>query len=133
MRPWLGALCAITLVLTVTAPGVAQQAPPSQPGTAGQGQQTPQPGGMQGGGMMMCPMMGMMGGGGMQGGGMMGGGMMGGGMQGMMGGAGVMGMMGGQTDPKTMGRMLQMRGEMLKAIGDVLMKHGKALESQPAK
>jgi len=26
-----------------------------------------------------------------------------------------------------------MRGEMLKAVGDVLIKHGKAMESQPAK
>jgi len=41
---------------------------------------------------------------------------------------GMMGMMGGQTDPKTMGRMLQMRGEMLKAAGDILLKHGKMLE-----
>lgn len=31
-------------------------------------------------------------------------------------------------DPKTLGRMLQLRGDMLKAMGDVLLKHGKALE-----
>jgi hypothetical protein len=76
------------------------------------------PGGQ--GHMMMCPM--MMGGGGMMGGGMMGSGMMGSGTMGMP-------MMGGSTDPKTMGRMLQMRGEMMKAIGDIMMKHGKAMES----
>jgi hypothetical protein len=40
-----------------------------------------------------------------------------------------MGMMGGQPmDPKTVGRMLQLRGDMLKAVGEVLYKHGKALE-----
>ncbi|HKB24802.1 MAG TPA: hypothetical protein VKG64_07075 [Methylomirabilota bacterium] len=61
-----------------------------------------------GGGMgMMCPM-----------------------MMGMMGGGG---MMGGQQDPKLTGRMLQLHGEMMKAMGDVLMKHGKALETQPPK
>jgi hypothetical protein len=54
---------------------------------------------------MMCPMMAM-----------------------MMEPAG-MGMMGGQQmDPKTVGRMLQLRGDILKAIGDVLLKHGKAME-----
>jgi len=37
-------------------------------------------------------------------------------------------MMGGQMDPKTQGRMLQMRGEMLKARGDILLKYGKLLE-----
>jgi hypothetical protein len=30
-------------------------------------------------------------------------------------------------DPKTAGRMLQMRGEMLRAIADVMTKHGKEL------
>jgi hypothetical protein len=62
-------------------------------------------GGMMGPAMMgmMCPMMGQM---------------MGQGMAGMMGAA----------DPKAQGRMLQLRGEMFKAMGDVLIKHGKALE-----
>jgi hypothetical protein len=65
---------------------------------------------------------------------MMGGGMMGQGtmgmmcpMMGQMMGQGMMGMMGG-TDAKAQGRMLQLRGEMLKAMGDVLIKHGRALE-----
>jgi hypothetical protein len=48
-------------------------------------------------------------------------------MGGMMGGG--MGTMGGPTDAKTQGRMLQLRGEMMKAMGDVLIKHGKALEA----
>ena len=84
---------------------------------------------------------------------MMGGGMMGQGMMGMMcpmmsGGAGMMSMMPhmmggqmrpsgmgmmrmmgrGQMDPKVMGQMLQLRGEILKAIGEVMVKHGKAME-----
>lgn len=47
-------------------------------------------------------------------------------MMGMMG-PGMMGMMAAQ-DPKTMGRMLKMRGEMMKAMGDVMMKHGAEME-----
>ena len=38
---------------------------------------------------------------------------------------GMMGMMGGQADP----RMMQMRGEMMKAMGDIMMKYGKMLET----
>jgi hypothetical protein len=109
-----GALCALALVLTVAAPAAAQQ-PGPPPGHGGQPPQMPmQGGGMMGDGTMMCPMMS---------------GMMGGGMKGMMGGQA----MGGQMDPKTLGRMLQMHGEMLKAVGDVLIKHGKEIESQAAK
>ncbi len=67
----------------------------------------PPPGGGMMGGMpmmgMMCPMMG-------------GGGMMGGMMP--MPGAG----------PADSPRMLQMRGEMLKAMGEILMKYGKMME-----
>src|SRR3990172_2693776 len=118
-------LIAATLL---TSPALAQH----QPG--GQMQMGPQPGqppgqpptmgpGMMGGGqmgpgmgmgqsMMMCPMMHQM----MHQ--MMMGGQMGGGQ---MGSGGMMGMMGGQMDPKTHGRMLQMRGEMLKAAGDILL------------
>jgi hypothetical protein len=33
-----------------------------------------------------------------------------------------------QMDPKMMARMLQLRGDMLKAMGEVLLKHGKAME-----
>ena len=67
---------------------------------------------------------------------MMGRGMMGQGMMGMMCPMMAMmmdplgtAMMGGQQmDPKAVGRLLQLRGDMLKAMGDVLLKHGKAME-----
>ena len=64
---------------------------------------------------MACPM-GMPGSGGMQGG------MMGRMMQGTAGG-----------DPKTMGRMMEMRGEMLMKIGEVMMKHAKMWQQESAK
>jgi hypothetical protein len=31
-------------------------------------------------------------------------------------------------DTKAVGRLLQLRGDMLKAMGEVLLKHGKAME-----
>ena len=83
-------------------------------------------GGMMGQGMMGMPMMGMMCP--MMSGGM---GMMSHMMGGRMGpsGMGMARMMGsGQMDPKVMGRMLQLRGEILKAVGEVMVKHGKAME-----
>jgi hypothetical protein len=41
---------------------------------------------------------------------------------------GVMAMMGGgQMDPKAMGRALEPRGELLKAMGYVIIKHGQAM------
>ena len=49
----------------------------------------------------------------------------------MMGG-GMMPMM-GASDPRTMSQMLQMRGEMMRAMGEIMMKHGKAMEGSPAK
>jgi hypothetical protein len=40
-----------------------------------------------------------------------------------------MGIMGGDhMDTKTIARMLQLRGDLLKAMGEVLLKHGKAME-----
>jgi hypothetical protein len=45
-------------------------------------------------------------------------------MMGSMMGGGMMGMMRGQPDARTM----QMRGEMMKAMGDIMMKYGKAME-----
>jgi len=58
-------------------------------------------------------------------------GMTGGGMgPGMMGGGGMMGMpmmMGG--DPKQQAEMLAMRGEMMKAMGDIMMKYAKRAQS----
>lgn len=91
-------------------PAPQQPAAPHQPGMG--------PGMMGPGGMgMMCPMMSMM---------PMMGQMMGG--QADPSGMAMMGMMGaGQMDPKAMGRMLQFRGELLKAMGDVMLKHGKAM------
>jgi hypothetical protein len=59
---------------------------------------------------MMCPMMGAQ----MDPSGMMG-------MMSMMGG--------GQMDPKTMARMLVLRGDLLKAMGEVMLKHAKAMEA----
>jgi hypothetical protein len=57
---------------------------------------------------MMCPMMGS-----------------------QMDPTGMMGMMGGgQTDPKAMGRVLEFRGELLKAMGDVMIKHGQAMSKE---
>lgn len=54
--------------------------------------------------------------------------MSGGGMMGMMGGSGMMGggMMGMASDARTM----QMRGEMMKAMGDIMVKYGKMMEGQ---
>jgi hypothetical protein len=104
------------LVVVVLLAGLAlAQAPPSggqmpigaQPGSSSTGSAPPGGmGGMMGG--MMCPMMGSG----------MGMGMMGGGT----------GMMAGPSDPKMLGRMLQMRADMMRAMADVLAKHGKALE-----
>jgi hypothetical protein len=40
----------------------------------------------------------------------------------------MMSMMGsGQMDPKAMARMLQLRGDMLKAMGEVMLKHSQAI------
>jgi hypothetical protein len=96
-------LIALGLVFTVTGLAAAQQPPPPAGGHGG--------GGMHPGGMpMMCQ---MMGGGAMP--------MMGGGMP-------MMGMMGGHMDPKAMAQMLQLHGEMMKAVGDVMVRHGKTME-----
>jgi hypothetical protein len=51
----------------------------------------------------------------------------------MMAGS-MMGMSGEQTmDPTMMARMLEMRGEMMKAMGDVMMKHGKMMRGSTTK
>ena len=90
------------VILAVTGVAMAQQ--PATPSTPAPGHQHSMHDGM-------CPMMS----GGMMGGGMMQGGM----MPGMMGMTG-----GGQSDP----RMMQMRGEMMKAMGDIMIKYGKMME-----
>jgi hypothetical protein len=95
-------LIGITAIAMTMTGGLAiaqQTAPTPAPGS---GHATPQ--------SMMCPMMG-----GMMGGGMMGGGMMSGGM-----------MSGAQSESP---RMLQMRGEMMKAMGEVMVKYGKQMET----
>jgi hypothetical protein len=85
-------------------------------------QETPKPGAHMGGMMQMCRD--MMGGHSTPGPGMMGGGMGGG----MMGG----GMMGGQAgNPRAMAQMMEMRGEMMKAMGEVMLKHAKKLQETP--
>lgn len=45
-------------------------------------------------------------------------------------GMGMKGMMGGAHDPKIMGRMLQMRGDILKAVGEVLLRYGKEMAGE---
>jgi hypothetical protein len=52
---------------------------------------------------------------------------MGQGQGGMMGG-GMMGGVMGSADPKAQARMLKLRGDMMKAMGDVLLKHAQEVE-----
>jgi hypothetical protein len=62
--------------------------------------------------------------------------MMGGGMaMPMMGGGMAMPMMGGQApaDPKDKAAMLEMHGEMMKAMGDIMMKHGRRMQGMKTK
>jgi hypothetical protein len=96
--------CLLVLVL-ISAPLVMSGQ--MQMPMGGQGEQEPS---TMGRGMMgmMCPMMG----GQMDPSGMM----------------GMMSMMGGQMDPKAMARMLTLRGDLLKAMGEVMLKHAKAME-----
>ena len=75
-------------------------APTTAPGMMGQG--------MMGGGMM-CPLMGP-------------------GMAAM--GPGMMGGMMASSDPKAMARMLRLRGDIMKAVGEVMLKHAQALEQE---
>ena len=119
MRRCLVVLIALAVMFVAIGRASAQQPAQPAPPAGGHGMHHGggMPQGMPGAGMppaggmpMMCQRMG--------GGGMMGGGMP---MMGMMGGAAM--------DPKTMAQMLQLRGEMMKAMGDVLVKHGKAMEA----
>jgi hypothetical protein len=111
------------IVLATAVPVLAQQ-----PTAAGSLAQTPTPPATHTGSMMpmhMCREM-MMSGPSTMGPGMMGGhSMMGPGMMGP-------GMMAGQpTDPKAMAQMLEMRGEMMKAMGDIMLKHAKQMQETP--
>jgi hypothetical protein len=122
-----------TVLLATGAVAYAQQAAapadPHHPQGQAQppaGQQARMPGAPMGGMMPMMQMCReMMGGGGMGGHSTMGPGMMGG----MMGG----GMMGGgeAADPSTLARMLEMRGDMMKAMGEVMLKHARKLQEAP--
>ena len=106
------AMIAVVMFLATSGASAQMQhpAPPSPgqgpPGSASQQQMMMQP--MMG---MMCPMMGMMRGGGMEGMGMMGG-------------------MPNMSDPRAAARMLKLRGEMMKAMGEVMLKHAQALEQE---
>lgn len=93
----------IATILTVLAMSLAASTAPAQmqPMTPPQGQ-APQPPAGQG----HHPMMG-------QSGGMM---------------CPMMSMMMGAQDPKAMARMLKMRGEMMKAMGEIMMRHGTEME-----
>jgi hypothetical protein len=53
----------------------------------------------------------------------------------MMGGGMAMPMMGGPApaDPKGKAEMLEMHGEMMKAMGDIMMKHGRRMQGMKTK
>ena len=106
------AMIAAVVFLVASAASAQMQHPaPPSPGQAPPGSASQQPMMMQPMMGMMCPMMGMMRGGGMEG----------------------MGMMGGlpsMSDPKAAARMLKLRGEMIKAMGEVMLKHAQALEQE---
>ena len=107
----IGTLAAVLLTSSFAA---AQMRPPGPPSSDQQQQ-------MAGQGGMPCPMMGAMQAQGMHGQGMMGHGMM---------SPGMMSEMGTPSDPKAMARMLRLRGDMMKAIGEVMLKHAEAIEKE---
>jgi hypothetical protein len=143
MKRVLGFVTVSALLMIAIAPVRAQQPAPGPPGGAhehGQlqspapGQQAPVPGQPGPGRPHGGGMGGMRGGGGMMSGGM--GGMRGGMMGGMRGGRGGEGpmalcptaMMMAHHDAKANARSLRLCGDLLKAMGDVLVKHGAELE-----
>jgi hypothetical protein len=99
------AVVAVVVLLAASAASAQMQHPgPPSPGQAPSGSQQPMMG-------MMCPMMGMMHGGGME-------------------GMGMMGTMPNMSDPKAAARMLKLHGDMMKAMGEVMLKHAQALEQE---
>jgi hypothetical protein len=109
-------MIALVVFLATSAASAQMQHPASpSPGQAPPGSASQQP--MMGmthpmmGQGMMCPMMGMTRGGGMEGMGMMGG-------------------MPNMSDPKAAARMLKLRGDMMKAMGEVMLKHAQAMEQE---
>ena len=115
-------LVAAVIVSPMMASGAWAQAPPatpsagenSHPSPADPAGQPPRMGhammGQGTAGGIMCPMMG---------------GAMGQGMSGMDTMARMM-----ASDPKTTARLLKLRGEMMKAMGEVMVKHGQALDQE---
>ena len=103
----MGALLMVLVLIGAVAVMGGQMSMGSQ---GGEQEPSSAPSSMMGRGMMgmMCPMMGSQ--------------MDPMGMTAMMGG--------GQMDPKAMGRALELRGELLKAIGDVMIKHGQAMSKE---
>ena len=109
-----GIVLAVVFSVVAVAGAHAQQAPkagdPHHPATA-PAPSTPPGGGSAGGmmGMEMC--------------------------REMMGGGGMMGvpMGGGSTpmDPRMMAGMLEMRGEMMKAMGDIMIRHARKMGAMP--
>ncbi len=118
---------AVVVALAWGAPAAAQQpGPPHGPG------QPPAAAAPQDHQHMMDMCRQMMGHQGMRGG--MGRGMMGGAGPGMME-PGMMGMMGAMPmtggDPKQQAEMMAMRGEMLKAMGDIMLKYAQRVQPPP--
>jgi hypothetical protein len=119
MKRLTAAIWVIVVSLMTVAFAVAQQSAPQHGGMQPPGASAPKPGTPHdhdthhGQHMEMCRQ--MMGQGGMMGGGMMG--------PGMMGGM----MMGG--DPKQQAEMMAMRAEMMKAMGDIMMKYAQRAQS----
>lgn len=112
-RPIAAATCALLISLALAVPALAQTgSPPAGHPHAPAPTTGPPPPGAPGGGPHGHPMGGMMGGtmGGHRGGGL----------------CGVLDM-GDPADP----RVMQMRGEMLKALGDILLRYGQQLEASP--
>ena len=126
MRTIVAAVSGLAILVMVSGAGAQMRPMTPPPGSQGQAPgsaETPGPqshGPMMGPEMMggmMCPMMGQA--------------MMGHHpMMGMEMGAGMMGGMTGASDPKTMARMLKLRGDMMKAMGEVMLKHAQALEQE---
>jgi hypothetical protein len=103
----------VASLVLVSAIAVAQPASQGTPASPPMGMSGDQ-GSMMGGGMM-----GDMGGMRMGGGGGVGG-------MGCMGGMGMMQMM--QKDPKLMGRMMELQGEMMRLMSDAMIQRGKELQ-----
>lgn len=122
MQRWIALLVIAVFTLVMVSPVHAQQ--PAEPGDQhhqppAAGAPAPRPGGPPQGG---------------PGGGMMGG-MMPMEMCHQMMSSHMDGMMGGQQpmDPKMMAEMMEMRGEIMKAVGDIMIKHAKKMHGMTSK